>query len=133
MVKIFRALSDKTRIRILNLLSIRELCVCEIETILDLTQSNASRHLNRLKDAKIITDNKKSQWVFYKINDSFIKEHKLLYEYLNQKFKDIVECRQDLEKLKVYTNNRFTCKDIGEDKEKVLCCLNNKCGSDDLH
>ncbi|HHY03854.1 MAG TPA: winged helix-turn-helix transcriptional regulator [Thermoanaerobacterales bacterium] len=133
MVKIFRALSDKTRIRILNLLSIRELCVCEIETILDLTQSNASRHLNRLKDAKIITDNKKSQWVFYKINSSFIKEHKLLYEYLNQKFKDIVECRQDLEKLKVYTNNRFTCKDIGEDKEKVLCCLNNKCGSDDLH
>lgn len=133
MVKIFRALSDKTRIRILNLLSIRELCVCEIETILDLTQSNASRHLNRLKDAKIITDNKKSQWVFYKINSSFIKEHKLLYEYLNQKFEDVVECRQDLEKLKVYTNNRFTCKDIGEDKEKVLCCLNNKCGSDDLH
>lgn len=125
MVKIFKALSDKTRIRILNLLSIRELCVCEIETILDITQSNASRHLNRLKDAKIITDNKKSQWVFYKIDDSFIKKHRLLYQYLNQKFKEVYECKQDLKKLKVYMDNRFTCKDIGEDKNRVLCCLNN--------
>ena len=49
LVEIFKAFGDETRIRILNLLRNSEMCVCEIEAILGINQSNASRHLNKLK------------------------------------------------------------------------------------
>ncbi len=48
-VQLFKALADETRIRMLNLLKNGELCVCDIEEVLDIQQSNASRHLNKLK------------------------------------------------------------------------------------
>ena len=52
---------DENRIRILNLMLNAELCVCEIETILEMTQSNASRHLAKLKSAGIITSSKEKK------------------------------------------------------------------------
>lgn len=57
-VEIFKALADENRLRILNVLNQGELCVCEIETLLGITQSNASRHLNKLKSLKIIDSDK---------------------------------------------------------------------------
>jgi DNA-binding transcriptional ArsR family regulator len=62
-----KALADETRIRILNLL-VRDgdLCSCEIEAVLRLTQSNASRHLAKLRDAGLITAEKRGQWVHYR-------------------------------------------------------------------
>lgn len=54
MVERFKALSDETRLRILSLIVKKEMCVCEIETALGLTQSNASRHLTTLKQAEIL-------------------------------------------------------------------------------
>ncbi len=48
-VNMFKALSDENRLRIMSLLIREELCVCEIEVILELSQSNVSRHLNKLK------------------------------------------------------------------------------------
>ncbi len=89
-IEIFKALGDENRIRILNLLMREELCVCEIETMLGMTQSNASRHLNKLKNAGIITSDKKSQWVYYGINNEFIKENNLLYEFLKNKINENV-------------------------------------------
>ena len=58
-VQIFKALADENRIRILNLLRNGSLCVCDIEAVLNINQSNASRHLNKLKTAKIILSEKK--------------------------------------------------------------------------
>lgn len=73
-VYIFKALADENRIRILNLLKNGELCVCDIEAVLSIKQSNASRHLNKLKMAEIIFSDKKSQWVYYWFNDTiFLK------------------------------------------------------------
>lgn len=69
-VYIFKALADENRIRILNLLKNGELCVCDIEAVLGIKQSNASRHLNRMKTAEIIVSEKKSQWVYYRLNDN---------------------------------------------------------------
>ena len=60
LVYILKALADDNRIRILNLLRNGELCVCDIEAVLGIKQSNASRHLNRLKVAGIIVSEKKS-------------------------------------------------------------------------
>lgn len=54
MDNLFKTLSDENRLRIINLLRKGELCVCEIEAILDTTQSNVSRHLTRLRNEKIV-------------------------------------------------------------------------------
>lgn len=87
MVNILKALSDRTRLRITALLIDREMCVCEIETCLKLTQSNASRHLTALKQCGILDVNKKAQWAYYKISENFKNEHRDLYEYLKIQFK----------------------------------------------
>jgi len=67
--KFFSALADETRLRILKLLMIREMCVCEIMVALDLTQPTASHHLNLLENAGLVKDRKKGKWVFYSIAD----------------------------------------------------------------
>jgi ArsR family transcriptional regulator len=73
-VSLFKALADENRIRILNLLRNGELCVCDIETVMGIKQSNTSRHLNKLKIADVIVSEKKSQWVYYRLNDAiFLK------------------------------------------------------------
>jgi ArsR family transcriptional regulator len=70
--RVFKALGDKTRLSILNLLSVREMCVCEIMAALNLTQPTASHHLGILENAGIVKDRKEGRWVFYRIaNDAF--------------------------------------------------------------
>jgi len=85
-IVVFKALSDESRLRIINLLMQRELCVCEIEKILDMSQSNVSRHLNKLKNAGIVLSKKQSQWAYYSLNDVFISSNSYLYEHLRSKF-----------------------------------------------
>lgn len=73
MIDVLKALADENRLRIIQLILQAELCVCEIETLLDMTQSNVSRHLSKLKQAGIIESSKDGQWVHYKISPNFIK------------------------------------------------------------
>jgi len=77
--KFFGALADETRLGILRLLMIREMCVCEIMVALNLTQPTASHHLNLLENAGLVKDRKVGKWVFYSIADpNMIKNmHKL--------------------------------------------------------
>jgi len=70
LVKTFKALSDPNRIRILKMLEIRELCVCEITEILQLAPSTVSKHLSLLRDAEFILDRKEGKWVYYRLNDA---------------------------------------------------------------
>lgn len=73
--RVFKALADVTRLRILNLLKVREMCVCEIMVALDLTQPTASHHLRILETAGLVGDMRKGKWVFYKIaNPGFVDE-----------------------------------------------------------
>ncbi len=65
----FKALADPTRLRCLMLLSgERELCVCELTHALDLIQPKISRHLAQLRDAGIVLDQRKGQWVYYRLH-----------------------------------------------------------------
>lgn len=82
MEELFKALSEKVRLRILSILLEQEMCVCEIECILNLTQSNASRHLSVLRKSGILESYRKAQWTYYRVNRQFTKEHELLWEYL---------------------------------------------------
>lgn len=102
-VPILKALADENRIRILNLLKNGELCVCDIEDVLGIKQSNASRHLNRLKIAGIIASEKKSQWVYYRLNDPIFLRFPFLSLVINDEIEKISICKDDLallEKLK---------------------------------
>ncbi len=65
--KIFKALSEKNRLRIVNMLMAKPMCVCEITDVLDLSQSTVSGHLRILKEADIIEDTKEGLWVEYSL------------------------------------------------------------------
>jgi DNA-binding transcriptional ArsR family regulator len=72
--KVFKALADSTRLRILGLLSMREMCVCEVMVALDLTQPTASHHLRILENVGLVKDRKESKWVFYSISNPVLLE-----------------------------------------------------------
>ena len=65
--RFFKVLGNKTRLKILKILSVREMCVCEVMVALNLTQPNASHHLNLLENVGVVKDRKEGQWVFYSI------------------------------------------------------------------
>ena len=65
--RFFKALADEIRLRILKLLEVREMCVCEVMVALGLTQPTASHHLGILENAGLVKDRKEGKWVFYSI------------------------------------------------------------------
>ena len=65
--QLFRALADETRLRILNLLQQRELCVCQIVEVLELGQSKVSRHLAYLRNAGLVNDRRDATWMYYSL------------------------------------------------------------------
>jgi len=65
--RIFKALSDPTRLKIVKLLGIRDMCVCEIMAALDMTQPTASHHLNILESAGLLSDRREGKWIFYSL------------------------------------------------------------------
>ena len=99
MTEIYKALSDESRIRILNLLLQRELCVCEIEAVLSMSQTNVSRHLNKLRSAGIVIYSKKAQWVYYDLNQEFVDQNPHLYQHLKEQAKKEPQFIADLERL----------------------------------
>jgi ArsR family transcriptional regulator len=70
----FHALSDETRLQILDCLAEGEQCVCELTEKLEAAQSRLSFHLKTLKDAGIIGDRKEGRWVYYSLNTEVLKD-----------------------------------------------------------
>jgi len=66
--RLFKAVSDSNRLRILKMLEVRPLCVCEIRDVLQLATSTISKHLAILRDAGFILDHKDAKWVEYSLN-----------------------------------------------------------------
>jgi len=67
--RLFKALADTTRLKIMMLLDIREMCVCEIMVALNLTQPTASHHLGILEAVDLVKDRHEGKWVFYSLRD----------------------------------------------------------------
>jgi len=65
--RIFKALADETRLRILLLLTRGELCVCDLMAVLELPQSTVSRHLATLRHAGWVEDRRQGVWMYYKL------------------------------------------------------------------
>jgi len=65
---VFKALGDETRLRIIHLLSDKELCACELLNSFNITQPTLSYHMKLLVDCQLVTPIKSGSWVRYKIN-----------------------------------------------------------------
>ena len=113
MVDIFKALAEENRLRILALVMEGEMCVCEIEDCLNMTQSNVSRHLTALKKCGILASYKKAQWTYYKIDNNFKENSPDLFSYLMKGLVQLPLYNSDFE-------NRKKCKlqDLCNCKEK---------------
>jgi ArsR family transcriptional regulator len=73
-IELFHALSDETRLEIIELLRKGERCVCELTDTLDTAQSRLSFHLRVLKDAGIVRDRKDGRWVHYELDPEAFQE-----------------------------------------------------------
>jgi ArsR family transcriptional regulator len=72
--RLFHALSDETRLEIIQCLAGGERCVCELTTDLEAAQSRLSFHLKALKDAGLVSDRRDGRWVYYTLNREALEE-----------------------------------------------------------
>ncbi|HVS60888.1 MAG TPA: metalloregulator ArsR/SmtB family transcription factor [Gemmatimonadaceae bacterium] len=77
-IELFHALSDETRLEIIELLRKGERCVCELTDTLNAAQSRLSFHLRVLKDARIVRDRKEGRWVYYELDAEVFEEMETL-------------------------------------------------------
>ncbi|MCE2937519.1 MAG: ArsR/SmtB family transcription factor [Cyclobacteriaceae bacterium] len=83
--QIFLACSDTARLRILQLiLTNGEMCITDLETILEFTQAKTSRHLIYLKNSGILTSRKHNQWVFYQVKDEVLDIIRQMLQFLQR-------------------------------------------------
>ncbi len=77
--RLFHALSDETRLGVLEMLRSGERCVCDLQADLDAAQSRLSFHLKVLKDAGLVTDRKEGRWSYYTlVPDALAEAHDLV-------------------------------------------------------
>ena len=101
--QLFKCMSEDARLRILfQIHTNKEMCISDLELILDFTQAKTSRHLSYLKNNGILNSRKVDQWVFY-----YVKEE--VKDFLNQQFRFVEKdqlLQKDLETFKVMYSNR---------------------------
>jgi len=96
----FKALADTNRLRILNLLLHGELCVCDIQYVLEATQPNVSRHLSYLKNSGLVLDRRDGYRIFYRLADPKQGTKKRLFEFLQDAYKGEAQLAADKKRLK---------------------------------
>lgn len=74
MERCFHALSDETRLRIVDLLGRGEQCVCDLAAALGAGQSRLSFHLKTLRDAGLVDDRRQGRWIYYSLNADTVEE-----------------------------------------------------------
>src|ERR1019366_10678173 len=92
---VFKALGDTNRLRIVNLLLHGELCVCDIQYVLETSQPNVSRHLAYLKRSEMVLDRRDGYRVFYRLANAKKSEKKRLFEFLRRIFESEDQLKLD--------------------------------------
>lgn len=111
-VEILKIMSDNNRLRILNLLHIQELCVCELEYLLGISQSNLSKHLRLMNDAGFLECRRQNKFAYYKIKDSVFLDHPFLITIFENELSKEEFLMDELIKLSKYQNSELTCHNI---------------------
>ena len=99
-IKMFKALSDETRLRIYLLLLQGELCVCELVNILNMEQSRISHSIRILKEAGLVDNRREGKWIIYTVNaetenNRIIQGLKNELELPEQDLKNITKCKKE--------------------------------------
>jgi ArsR family transcriptional regulator len=96
----FKALADTNRLRILNLLLHGELCVCDIQYVLEATQPNVSRHLSYLKNSGLVLDRRDGYRIFYRLAEPKQGATKRVFEFLRDAYKNEDQAQADKKRLR---------------------------------
>lgn len=99
-IKMFKALSDETRLRIYLLLLQDELCVCELVNILNIEQSRISHSVRILKEADLVVNRREGKWIIYAVNpetenNRIIQGLKDELKLSKQDLKNITRCKKE--------------------------------------
>lgn len=108
-VNLFKALSDETRLRIMVLLSEKELCVCQIEAALGLPQVRVSRHLTILRSMGLVKTRRDGLWIYYSLE----KAKNKVEENLFRSFRGYLR-REDFFKRDLVNMKRCIAKPLGD-------------------
>lgn len=112
---LFKVLSDETRLRILVLLYNKELCVCQLQGILEEeSQPKISKHLGKLRDMGFVKDERKEKFIYYYLNNN---------EMLKDILKSIIENSDEYEVIK---DDLGRLKYADEIRERKMCETKNK-------
>ena len=68
LAKFLKALADEKRLQIVRLLGRRSICVCELESLVELSQPAVSHHLKILREAGLVIDTRQGKWIYYSLN-----------------------------------------------------------------
>lgn len=75
LAEFYKALGDETRLKIIQMLAEKEMCVCEVIDRLNLSQPAISHHLKILRQAGLVQDTKEGKWVYYALKESAFKDY----------------------------------------------------------
>jgi len=114
--KAFKALGEPTRLRIIKMLSVQSMCVCELSEILDMLQPRVSQHLKILKEAELVKESKEGYWVYYSLDKERL--HRLWNQFLaflDADLKSLAGYEAELERLLTLDSNER----VRDKKEKL--------------
>lgn len=108
--ELYNLLSDETRLRCLMLLhKEEELCVCELSKILESIQPKVSRHLSMLRNSGIVTDERRGQWVYYRLNPSLPEWIRNIISTSFENLQKIEPFHSDIKNLRALHKGKLCC------------------------
>ncbi|MFZ5648040.1 MAG: ArsR/SmtB family transcription factor [Bacillota bacterium] len=116
-VRVFKALGEPTRLKILRLLSVRPMYVCELESVLGISQPRISQHLRVLKEAGILREAKEAQKTFYRVN----------WDTVDNVLSDFLEfLRVDIKQLQDFKEECARIESLDCDSSVISCKMGSK-------
>jgi ArsR family transcriptional regulator len=106
LAQLYKALSEETRIRIMMLLTQGELCVCDIQAVLDEPQSKVSRHLAYLKHSGLVNSRRVGIWMHYLIKDTADKTCKAQLTFMEEHLSKLPQFGADRKKLQEFQKQK---------------------------
>ncbi|MGF7186422.1 ArsR family transcriptional regulator [Desulfitispora alkaliphila] len=120
--KKFKALGEPTRLKILKMLSIQSMCVCELSEILEMLQPRVSQHLKVLKEADLVQERREGYWVYYSINkDNLQGLFSDLKQFLTSDLSQMPSFQKELDNL----NNMPTNEKLRQRKKENMIIEND--------
>ena len=101
LVKVFKAVADPNRIRILKMLQQKKMCVCELSAVLGITQPSVSRHLSMMRDAGLVSDERDGQWINYELCEEKLNQYApIIMKHIKEWINDNPRIKEDASMLK---------------------------------